>query len=110
VITKGDQVKIPSETLFDFLQIFKQRNAMNKIVLGFGLSAVLVLPASGQEKEEERVANAGMVIKEIVDIPDDVPQDVIDKADCIVILPSVIKFAIGIGGCYGPRSDDLPHW
>jgi len=74
---------------------------MNKITLVIGLLAVLVVSASGQEKEEDRVTNAGMVVKEILDIPDDVPQSVLDKADCIVVLPSVIKFAIGIGGSYG---------
>ena len=74
---------------------------MKKTILGFGLLALLVLPAIGQEKEEERVANAGKVISEIMNIPDDVPQDVIDKADCVVVLPSVLKFAIGIGGSYG---------
>jgi SH3 domain-containing YSC84-like protein 1 len=42
-----------------------------------------------------------MVMKEILDIPDDIPQSVIDKADCVVVLPSVLKFAIGIGGSYG---------
>jgi lipid-binding SYLF domain-containing protein len=40
-------------------------------------------------------------MKEIVNIPDDIPQDVLDKADCVVVLPSVLKFAIGIGGSYG---------
>ena len=62
--------------------------------MGFGLLAMLVLPAVGQEKEEERVANAGTVIKEIMNIPDDVPQDVIDKADCVVVLPSVLELAM----------------
>ena len=36
-----------------------------------------------------------------MNIPDNVPQDVIDKADCVVVLPSVLKFAFGIGGSYG---------
>jgi SH3 domain-containing YSC84-like protein 1 len=58
-------------------------------------------PAFGQKKEQDRVENAGMVMKEILDIPDDIPQSVIDKADCVVVLPSVLKFAIGIGGSYG---------
>ncbi len=40
-------------------------------------------------------------MQEILNIPDDIPQDVIDKADCVVVLPSVLKFAIGIGGSYG---------
>ena len=35
------------------------------------------------------------------DIPDNVPADVLNKAECVVILPSVVKFAMGIGGSYG---------
>jgi len=65
------------------------------------LLAMMSLSAFGQKKEEERVANAGTVMKEILNIPDDIPQSVIDKADCVVVLPSVLKFAIGIGGSYG---------
>jgi SH3 domain-containing YSC84-like protein 1 len=53
------------------------------------------------EKEEDRVKNAGEVLKEILDIPDDIPQDLLDKAECLVILPSVKKGAFGIGGSYG---------
>jgi lipid-binding SYLF domain-containing protein len=69
--------------------------------IGFGLLAVLALPVYAQEKEEERVANAGKAMQEILNAPDSVPQDVLDKADCVVVLPSVKKFAIGIGGSYG---------
>src|SRR5580692_3682094 len=65
------------------------------------LVAMIALPAFGQQKEQDRVANAGKVMQEILNIPDDIPQDVIDKADCVVVLPSVLKFAIGIGGSYG---------
>ena len=74
---------------------------MKKIIAGLAVFALLVLPAIGQEKEEDRVEKAGTVMKEIMDIPDDIPQDVIDKADCVVVLPSVLKFAFGIGGSYG---------
>jgi lipid-binding SYLF domain-containing protein len=75
---------------------------MKKMILGFAVLALLALPAVGQDKkEEDRVEKAGSVIKEIMDIPDDVPQDVIDRADCVVVLPSVLKFALGIGGSYG---------
>jgi len=74
---------------------------MNKIWLGAALLAVCALPAFGQDKEQDRVENAGKVVQEIMNIPDDIPQSVIDKADCVVVLPSVVKFAIGIGGSYG---------
>src|ERR1700693_1052132 len=74
---------------------------MKRVLLGVILLIVIALPAFGQKKEEDRVANAGKVMQEILNIPDNVPQDVIDKADCVVVLPSVLKFAIGIGGSYG---------
>jgi len=74
---------------------------MKKIILGFSLLSLLALQAVAQEKEQDRVEKAGTVISEIMNIPDNVPQDVIDKADCVVVLPSVLKFAFGIGGSYG---------
>ena len=74
---------------------------MKKFVAGLSLMALLALPAFGQDKEEDRVKNAGTVISEIMNIPDNVPQSVIDKADCVVVLPSVLKLAFGIGGSYG---------
>jgi SH3 domain-containing YSC84-like protein 1 len=67
-----------------------------------GMSLVLVtLPAYTQKKESQRVANAGRVITEILNVPDNIPQDLIDKAECAIVLPGVLKFAIGFGGSYG---------
>jgi SH3 domain-containing YSC84-like protein 1 len=62
-----------------------------------------LLPAAfaGDEKEEDRVKDAGQVLKEILNIPDDIPQDLLDKAECLIVLPSVKKGAFGIGGSYG---------
>jgi SH3 domain-containing YSC84-like protein 1 len=54
-----------------------------------------------QDKEADRLENCGTVIKEIMDIPDDIPQDLIDKAECVIIYPSVLKGAFVIGGSYG---------
>jgi SH3 domain-containing YSC84-like protein 1 len=53
------------------------------------------------EREEDRVRDAGVVMKEILNIPDNIPQDLVDKAECVIILPSVKKGAFGIGGSYG---------
>src|SRR6516165_8875393 len=74
---------------------------MKRTLFGFSLALILALPLFAQEKETERVENAGKVMQEILKAPDGIPQSVLDKADCVVILPSVLKFAIGIGGSYG---------
>ena len=74
---------------------------MKKLSMSLALCCVLALPVLAQDKEADRVDNAGKVMKEILNAPDSIPQDVLDKADCVVILPSVLKFAIGIGGSYG---------
>lgn len=74
---------------------------MKKVWFAVVLLALTGIPAFGQKKENERVANAGTVMQEILNIPDDIPQDVMDKADCVVVLPSVLKLAFGIGGSYG---------
>jgi len=55
-------------------------------------------------KEAERLENCGTVMKEIMDIPDDIPQDLIDKAECIIVYPSVLKAAFIVGGSYGRGS------
>jgi lipid-binding SYLF domain-containing protein len=66
---------------------------------------VLGLPLRADEKidkkEAERLENCSAVIKEIMDIPDDIPQDLIDKAECVIVYPSVLKAAFIIGGSYG---------
>ena len=74
---------------------------MKKKWIMTGLLITVALPAAAQKKEQERVENAGKVMKEILAAPDSIPQSVLDKADCVVVLPSVVKFALGIGGSYG---------
>lgn len=74
---------------------------MKKKCIVTGLLVALALTAAAQDTEEERVQNSGTVMKEILAAPDSIPQSVLDKADCVVVLPSVKKFAIGIGGSYG---------
>src|SRR5438477_9664354 len=57
--------------------------------------------AAGNQKEQDRIKDAGVVMKEILNIPDDIPKDLLDRAECVIVLPSVKKLAIGIGGSYG---------
>jgi lipid-binding SYLF domain-containing protein len=56
---------------------------------------------TGQNKEQERLANSGIVMQEILDVPDNVPQEILDKAECVIVIPSMTKVAMGIGGSYG---------
>jgi SH3 domain-containing YSC84-like protein 1 len=65
------------------------------------LCASSSLAFGGTDTEQDRVKDAGEVMKEILNIPDDIPQDLLDKAECLVILPSVKKGAFGVGGSYG---------
>ena len=62
---------------------------------------VIAAPLFAKNKEEERVENAGTVMKEILGMPDGIPKNILAKAECVVVFPSVKKFAIGIGGNYG---------
>src|SRR6267154_858249 len=60
-----------------------------------------VANASDQTKDDDRLRNCGTVLKEILDVPDDIPQDLLDKANCVVVFPSVLKAAFIVGGSYG---------
>src|ERR1700758_1946903 len=73
----------------------------NRFLLALIFITALAVSAHAQSKEQDRVESAGTVVKEIMDIPDDIPQNVIDKADCVVVLPSVLKAAFVIGASYG---------
>lgn len=80
-----------------------------KLVFRYVMSALLVAQpvisastwAADQEKDEDRLKNCGTVLKEILDVPDDIPQGLLDKADCVVVYPSVVKAAFIVGASYG---------
>src|SRR5256886_6734243 len=65
--------------------------------------ATCAAPASDKDDKDEakRLENAGTVIDEILNVPDNIPQDLLDKARCVVVLPSVVKAAFIVGGSYG---------
>jgi SH3 domain-containing YSC84-like protein 1 len=75
---------------------------MKKLIVCFAVVLTsLAAFAANSEHEADRVKDAGEVLKEILNIPDDIPQDLLDKAECLIILPSVKKGALGIGGSFG---------
>jgi SH3 domain-containing YSC84-like protein 1 len=63
--------------------------------------AIVAPPLLSQDKEADRLENCGTVIKEVMDIPDDIPEDLIDRAECVIVYPSVLKAAFIVGGSYG---------
>lgn len=54
-----------------------------------------------QNKEQDRLAECGVVMNEVLDIPDNVPQEILDQAECVIVVPSMTKVAIAFGGSYG---------
>ena len=81
---------------------------MRKMMSCLSSIVLVVLPllagtasASDQTKDDDRLRKSGTVLKEILDVPDNIPQDLLDKADCVVVFPSVLKAAFIVGGSYG---------
>jgi len=75
---------------------------MKKVLSFLIVAALVALPAQAKSsKEEDRLDNAGKVLQEILNIPDNIPQDLLDKAECVIVIPSVVKAAFIIGGSYG---------
>ncbi len=73
-----------------------------RVRLGSFLTVMLFVTAAwAQRKEQDRLNDCGDVMKQILNIPDGIPKDLLDKAECVVVFPSVKKIAIGIGGSYG---------
>jgi SH3 domain-containing YSC84-like protein 1 len=64
---------------------------------------VLVCTALAAEKtpEEKRLESCGQVFKEILDIPEGIPKSLLNKAECVIVMPTVVKFAFGFGGDFG---------
>ncbi|MFY9528433.1 MAG: lipid-binding SYLF domain-containing protein [Candidatus Acidiferrales bacterium] len=73
---------------------------LRKFTLGvfMVLFAVALFAAN---KEQNRLENCGVVMQEIVNVPDNIPQELLEKADCVIVFPSVIKAAFVVGGSYG---------
>jgi lipid-binding SYLF domain-containing protein len=76
---------------------------MLKTIISSVLALAIAFPLAGadKKKESDRLENCGLVLKEILDIPDDIPTDLLDKAECVIVYPSVLKAAFVIGGSYG---------
>lgn len=85
---------------------------MKKLIAPLAIAFLLLSTASrgdDQVKDEDRLKACGTVLTEIMNIPDNIPQDVLDKADCVVVFPSVLKAAFIVGGSYGRGAMTCRH-
>lgn len=73
---------------------------MRKKFFALTLVIAVAVPLAAQ-KESDRLRNAATVLKEIFGMPDSIPKELLDRAECVIIFPSVKKFAMGVGGSYG---------
>jgi lipid-binding SYLF domain-containing protein len=77
----------------------------HKSIFASLMVAILLLvfstPADDKEKDEDRIKDAGRVLTEILNMPDDIPQKLLDRADCVVVIPSVLKAGFIVGAQYG---------
>lgn len=66
------------------------------------VSALLLTATAAQAEDTwDRLHNCHLVLDDILDMPDAIPSDLLNKAECVLIVPSVKKAALGIGGSYG---------
>lgn len=82
-------------------------NRWKAVTMGALLLAPVAFAKGGDENakdETKRLENAGTVMEEVLNVPDNIPQDLIDKARCVVVIPSVMKAAFIAGGSYGKGS------
>src|SRR3974377_1871378 len=98
MIAMASSLFLPSST--------SRRNEHMRKMLATGMllalaAAPLMAARPDNDKEVDRVENSGMVMEEIMNIPDSIPQDLIDKAECVMVFPSVLKAAFVVGGSYG---------
>jgi SH3 domain-containing YSC84-like protein 1 len=74
---------------------------IRKGILVFCLGLVAAAALYADNKEQKRLENSGVVMQEIMNTPENIPREVLDKADCVIVFPSVLKAAFVVGGSYG---------
>ena len=73
-----------------------------RVLLGLGLAVnAVAVNAAAQGKQEDRLRESATVLKEVLDVPDNIPQNLLDRAECVIVFPGVKKVALGVGGSYG---------
>src|SRR6202041_2486735 len=76
---------------------------MKRIVIGaacIALASVSVL-ASDLNKEQKRLEESGVVMQEVLNVPDNIPHELLEKAECVIVFPNLMKAAFVVGAQYG---------
>ncbi len=77
---------------------------MKKTLLTAVILALVAWPLASvlaDTKEQGRLESCGMVLQEIMNVPDAIPANLVDKAECVIVFPSVLKGGFIVGGAYG---------
>jgi SH3 domain-containing YSC84-like protein 1 len=74
---------------------------LRKSILVVTLALATAAVCAANNKEQNRLQNAGIVMQEIMNVPDNIPQQVLEKAECVIVFPSVLKAAFVVGASYG---------
>lgn len=74
---------------------------MRRLFILLAAATLAAVPAYSKSKEESRLEESGEVLKEVLNIPEDIPQDLLDKAECVIVIPSTKKGAFIVGAEYG---------
>src|SRR3984957_800764 len=72
-----------------------------KSILVACMGLMATAPLFAANKEQKRLENAGVVMHEVLNMPEGIPRDVMDKAECVIIFPSLLKAAFVVGASYG---------
>lgn len=71
------------------------------LLIGAMLALAPLATAADADKVRDRLLNSDAVLEEALNVPEGVPQDLLDKARCVVVMPSVLKAAFVFGASYG---------
>jgi lipid-binding SYLF domain-containing protein len=74
---------------------------LRKSVFLVGLALVTATICAANNREQRRLENSGVVMQEIMNTPENIPQVVLEKAECVIVFPSVLKAAFVVGASYG---------
>ena len=74
---------------------------LRKSIFVVGLALAVATICSADNKEQKRLENSGVVMQEIMNTPENIPQSVMEKAECVIVFPSVLKAAFVVGASYG---------